>query len=168
MAYANPRTWQQLIELLEKLTGLILSIPTPPEEEIADYLGRIQNIERKLGDHRRGLYPETPAVTGAEYRTVEERVAKRSFGTAAIIDTVATRTERDHLAVILDLIREGAAKLTFGWTPLKRYFQTHQLPMRIEHVEIEDLGDVDGPHVGETYTTRTRIVGVKGDKKEDE
>ena len=40
--------------------------------------------------------------------------------------------------------------------------------MRIEHIEIEALGDVDGPHVGETFTVRTRIVGVKGDKKEDE
>lgn len=130
-----------------------------PTEEIPDTVGHLRNLEQRLADLRRRHLSELEGpAEGQSYRVVEERAAKRTYNDSAILAATGAAGMG-----IPDLVRAGVVRLGWQWTKLQHLFQKADIQLRIEGHEIENTGDVDGPHVGVVWETRQRIEGRKGD-----
>ena len=136
---------------LEKAADAV-ELPTSNE---ADWLGRLDKIIRDLNGLKRAVLDELPGpVDGDEYRVVEQRKATRSYNTAAILSRFA---EKD--VTLRELIGRDAARLNWHWTGLKNASQAEDVNLTIAHHEIEDEGELDGPLVGEVWSSYYRIEG---------
>lgn len=121
-----------------------------------DELGRLDRAIRTLTAIKRSSLAELEEPkTGAEYRVVTTNAAKRSYNTAAII----SRFDRKNWT-LNDLLREGAASLSWNWTKLRRVANLADLTLVIASHEVEDDGDIDGEMVGEVWQSSYRIEGV--------
>jgi hypothetical protein len=135
----------------ESLRGL------PPDEETADYLGRLDYVIRKLTDHKRSILAELPAaVTGDNYQVAETRSATRSYNTAAILSAFTEAGWDLH-----DLRKRDAVRLTWRWTELRAAYNEAGATMKLAPREIEDDGDIDGAHIGEFWKSSMSIKAVE-------
>jgi hypothetical protein len=131
-----------------------------PDDQIADVAGRVQHVERTLAQFRRLLLAEQDQpVTGSEYAIKSGgRTATRSYSLGAIAYSLMGATGWTFLEAFNELIEQQAVKVTFGWQRLQKVFDDRDLTMRIAKHEISDDGDVDGPHVGETWVKKPMVV----------
>lgn len=131
-----------------------------PDELVADVAGRVQHVERTLGSFRRNLLAEQDVETnGAEYGIRSGgRVATRTYNLGAIAYSLMEESGWSFMEALNELIDQGAVKLTFGWQRLQKVFQDHDVTLRVAHHEIEDDGDVDGAHVGETWAEKPMVI----------
>ena len=139
-----------------------------PDDLVADVAGRCQHVERTLAQFRRNLLAEQDTeVDGREYGIRSGgRTAARTYNLAAIAHSlIDERTDiTTFMEALTELIDQQAVKLSFGWQRLQKVFQDHDVTLRVAHHEIEDDGDVDGPHVGEVWSERPmQIVALEGD-----
>lgn len=145
------------MEALRKLEAAAESIRSmPSDEETADYLGRLDFVIRKLTDHKRAVLSETPGpIAGKDYRVIESRYADRSYNTAGLLYSFATQQ-----VAVQDLVRSGVVRLSWQWTKLTRALTDAGLKLTTIPREIEDLGQIDGPLVGEVWKSRLSIEAV--------
>jgi len=146
---------------IEASTSVLVKTAVP-DELVADVAGRVQHVERTLGQFRRNLLAEQDVdVDGREYGLRSGgRVATRSYNLAAI--TYSLIDEQTDITTFMEalneLISQQAVKLTFGWQRLQKVFQDHDVMLRVAHHEISDDGDVDGPHVGEVWSEKPMVI----------
>jgi len=144
--------WKDTLSIVESTTADLIRLPVPLEAT-ADVAGRVRKLERDLADFRRGLVAETGPQTGLEYRLVEARSASRTYNTAAILHD----HNPDLWAGLLNLKDEGAVRLSWQWSRLVKVFGDE---LRVARHEIEDDGDLGGPHVGEVWASTVRLEGL--------
>lgn len=122
-----------------------------------DELGRIDRIIRDLtGIKRDSLAELAGPVTGSAYRVTEQRKAKRSYNAAAIVASFA-----DAGWSMQDLLNSEAARIVWQWTALKHAAVAANVEMRIAHQEVESLGEIDAPQIGEVWESYYKIEGVQ-------
>jgi len=122
-----------------------------------DELGRIDKIIRDLTLIRKTSLAELERpVTGSAYRVTEQRKAKRSYNAAAIVASFA-----EVGWTMGDLIQADAARHVWQYTNLKRAAVTANVELRIAHEEVENLGDIEDPQIGEVWSSYYKIEGVQ-------
>lgn len=142
-----------MIEELEQAANDLLAAPLPDND--VDVAGRLGHVIQKLSGYRRGLIAEiTEPTAGEHYRASFGRRATRSYNTAAILKAFA-----DQGVALSDLVSKDVARINWRWSELKEFAYHSGVQMVIAPNEIEDLGDVDGPLVGEVWTDDVRIEG---------
>lgn len=134
---------------LTDLTGLT-------DEQIIDLVGLLGGVIAKLSTVKRSLMSELPGpVRGDMYQLVESNTASRTYNSAVILKSFA---EQDW--TIQDLIRADAVRLSWHWTGLQRAVRQARVMMTVAQQELEDLGDLDGPMVGEVWKSKQEVKGV--------
>ena len=162
---ANPETGaaKRRLTTLEKAAKAVASSALP-DELTAEAAGRVRAVERNLAGFRQSILAEasgpSPDLTGGGFKLVEKRTCKRSYSLAPIVADVSAATGKTSFEVIMDMIAGGALSLTVGWQNLERYFVQHDITLRKAGHEITNDGDVDGPHVGEVWTSKVEQVAV--------
>ncbi len=141
------------VHTLEAAAHALSREPIPSGGEAADLLGRVRAVETKLADYRRSILAEETTAEGEHYAIVTEQKGQRSFNTGAILSSVY-----DKGLSLQDLIAAGAVKLSYTWTRLEHFFRAHDMELSQVGHEIEDVGDVDGPHVGSVWKPYTRVI----------
>jgi hypothetical protein len=122
-----------------------------------DELGRLDKIIRDLTAIKRVSLDELGGpVTGSSYQVTEQRSAQRSYNTAALYAAFAHAGWDWN-----DLRTAGAVRQTWQWTNLKRAAVQANVTISVTHQEVEDLGEIDGPQIGEVWKSSYRIEGVK-------
>ena len=138
------------IDQIQKLADGLYPTSDPDE------LGRLDRAIRSLTEIKRTSLAELEApVDGKEYKVTESRSAKRSYNSAAIIASLS----RADIGV-KDILNSDAARLSWRWTELKRLFNQANLPLTTIGHEVEDLGEIDEPHVGEVWESYYQIKGI--------
>jgi hypothetical protein len=152
---------------------------TPTDEELADAIGDVRVVERRLQRIRRGweslteemdTVPEhdktkrvdekdragRPVAVGERWEVVPTFTNKRSFNTQRIINDLSEGIEEMTgqgitTGRLLILLKErDALRFTWQWTNLKSMFHAMGVKLVIGPEEIDpDASDLDDPHVGE-------------------
>lgn len=129
--------------------------PWPGDDELADIIGRLTAISRRVNDLKRGYMSEVSGpLVGADYKLTESRSASRSYNTAAILAAFDMQGYG-----LTELRKADAVRLSWRWTELKRAAYEAGVVMRIAPQEVSDDGDVEAPMIGETWQTDLRVEG---------
>lgn len=146
----------ELLDQLEATATELALVPYPSDEEAADWVGRINAVVTKLNGLKRGLLSEMPGpVVGSQYRITEDRAARRTYNSAAILHSFGEAGWG-----LTDLLRRDAVRLTWRWTELDRAFAEAKVEMLKAYRELEETGDVEGPHVGEVWEIKQGVKGI--------
>ncbi len=122
-----------------------------------DELGRIDKIIRDLSLIRKTSLAELSGpVTGSAYRVTEQRKAKRSYNTAAILVAFGKKD-----LPLMALVHGDAVRLTWQWTKLRQMMHAADVDLVLTSREVENLGDADAPMIGEVWTSYYKIEGVQ-------
>jgi hypothetical protein len=144
------------LDRLEEACQELAATPYPPDAESADVIGRLANVSRIVNDYKRALLSELSGPTrGDRYQILESNVADRSYNSARLIHSF-------HEAGygLTDLVARDAVRLSWQWTNLLRAARDARVDLTITQREIEDTGEIDGPHIGEVWRTRQEVKGV--------
>lgn len=126
----------------------------PPEEEVADYIGRLDKVIRTLQGHRKTIMDELPGpVTGSAYRIIEERYSERSYNTDRLL-----RAFSSVGSSIWDLIEDDVVRVSWQWTKLRNLAIKKDIGLRIAGHELD--GDDEADHVGEVWRSRYKVEGI--------
>lgn len=134
--------------------------PVPIGPEAADAFGAVRRAEVELAGWRRSLLSEQDEpVEGDGYRIIEDRKATRSYALTPIMRSMMDQdSTTDGYRVLRELLASGAVKLTFSWTKLGKLFARKGITLVTANHEIEDQGEIDGPHVGQVWSSNWRVV----------
>lgn len=153
-------TARRNLTTLEKAATRVIEGPQPTDDRVADALGRILFVERKLGQYRRGLAAESPDVKGKDYELVTVRRASRSYNTQGLLAKFANATgSGSPLEAIRRLIDSGALRLTWSYRKLLKAAADFDVTIATAKHEIED-GDPEAD-IGEVWTEAQQVKGVK-------
>lgn len=140
---------------MDKLERAAAELKLPPHSHEADWLGRLDRVIRHLRDLRADVIAEMDGPSeGDKYRVTESRRADRSYNTAALLASFAEAGWDTK-----DVIDSGAAKLTWRWTQLRKALSDAGRPVMVAAREVEDLGDLDEPPIGEVWKSAYRVEG---------
>lgn len=150
-----------------------LSRMTPSDAALADAVGLTRAIEVSLSKTRRrweslvaemepirepspkvervdpGARSGRPVVQGTRYELVPKYKTVRSYNTPAILTSIAAATGGSPTDALMNAIGAGAARLTWAWTPLKRYLKDVDAAMTVVAHEVADHSGLDEGMVGE-------------------
>ena len=183
--------WNDHLETIRAAVRLLAETDIPVAE-MPDAAAAVREVERRLANLRRGWNEEQvtaakdpegefgpptlertqfgtirPVVTGADFRTVTTRSAKRTYNTAAILHGMVARGGFLGVTDALTFaLREGLARVEWRWSDLQRYATTVGLPLRTVPHRIADDGDLDGPWVGEDWKTTVSQKAITGKDEE--
>lgn len=153
---------QGVLTDIRALVNVLIALPTPTDERVADIIGETRAIEVLLTEWRRGLVVEATAegetVEGEGYRVTVGHKATRSYNTAGLLAAVNPDTHQ----ALRSLRAAGAVELKWRWTQLRRFFASERLELRVVPREVGDDGDLDGPHVGEVWSDTATLQGKEG------
>jgi len=122
-----------------------------------DELGRIDRLIRDLSGIKRDSLAELSGpVSGSAYRVTEQRKAKRSYNTAAILVAFGKKD-----LPLMALVHADAVRLTWQWTKLRQMMHGADVDLVLTSREVEDLGDADAPMIGEVWESYYKIEGVQ-------
>lgn len=139
---------------IEKLETAAAEL-TLPEDDVADWLGRVDAVIRKLSGLKRTTMAELDRpVSGSAYRVTESNSAKRSYNSARIITAFAEKGW-----TVPDLVNQDAVRLSWHWTGLKQAVRIADVDLHVAQHEVED-GDLDAPMVGEVWKSKYQIEGI--------
>lgn len=146
------------------IAGPIRSLLREPvaDSEAADVAGRVRYWEQELARYRRAIIEETGPVDGTSYLIVERRKADRNYNRTKILSTVMDGLDMPPWQAFRALEDADAVRLDWQWSKLGRFFASNRLTLTVANTEIED-GDLDGPHVGQTWRTYLTVEGRKED-----
>ena len=123
------------------------------DTEMVDVLGTVMSVRRKVDAERRLAAAEvTPTsaerqFAGEKHMVTVSRSAHRSFSTPALMKLM-----QDNGFTLLDLLESDVLRVSWRWTELKNFAERRDIKLDIEEREIPELGEADGPHVGEYWT----------------
>jgi hypothetical protein len=154
-----------------KAAALAVIHEPPTDDELADTVGAMREMEVLLADTRRRweriayeLPPvesktrgEPPTVRGREYELVPQYKIERSFNTPAILVAIQRVTEWDAWQVLLEARRADAVRWTWRWTDLNKFLSRLNVPLHKAYVEVTDDDGTAAPMVGEVR----KEAGVK-------
>ncbi len=145
----------------------------PSDDGIADAIGLVREVEKRLASRRliwersavaempaiaakddAPIYdtpppPKAPVAVGRKYKIVPTFTTTRSYNDSALLVAIAG----DDLTLVesLKLARSyDAVRLTWRWTQLKRLLSEQRIGLRQAYVEVSDNDGPDGFMVGET------------------
>ncbi len=151
---------ENYLDRIEHETRELTAQPYPPDDEegyVADAVGRLAKIIRDLGTFKRGLMSEVSRpLIGVDYQLTEGRSAKRSYNSAAILSAFEDKGWGIGMLASDDVVRLG-----WQWTKLKAALTEADITLTIAAHEVEDLGDIDAPMVGEVWDTTYGVEGVE-------
>jgi hypothetical protein len=143
------RTFLDRIE--HEVRGLVQA-PAPPDDELADIIGRLTKISASVNTLKRDLMAELDhPVEGESYRIAVGRKADRSYNPSALIAGFA----REGWG-IPDLVKADAVRLGWRWTELKRAAYEAGVTLTVAPKEIDDG---DEAMIGEVWTDDYRVEG---------
>jgi hypothetical protein len=146
-------TFDELIDVVEVDVSSLAKAPMPEPGADVDAVGRLRTVRDRLSKVIAGLEAEMdPSSVGDEYRQVEQRRAKRSYNTARLIDAFG-----EAGLSMQQLIRDDVLRLSWQWTPLRRVASQAGVTLAITPNEVLDDGDLDGPMVGEVWSTSYKV-----------
>ena len=146
----------ELKEYPKLVKKTIMSAKT--DGEMIDILGTVMDVRRKVDAERRMAATEvTPTadehVFAGERHTVEVgQTTKRSFSTPALMKLM-----QEKGFTLLDLLESDVLRVTWRWTELKNFAERRDIKLTIAKKEIPELGEADGPHVGEYKEDRAPV-----------
>ena len=149
-------TLDQLDEYPKLVKKAIMSAKN--DEEMVDILGAVMSVRRRVDAERRSAASEvTPTaaehVFAGERHTVEvSQTTKRSFSTPALMKLMQAKG-----FTLLDLLDANVLTVSWRWTELKNFAERRSIKLTIAKKEIPELGDADGPQVGEYKEDRTPV-----------
>jgi hypothetical protein len=161
------RTKAIIANLLDVTRQLILE-PVPEGGFAADAMGHVRAIEVMLAEWRRGLLAESEPAKGNAYEIVEERRAKRSYSPAPILASFMDHMNFDAYQTLRYLLGCDAVRLQWSWTNLQRAFAANGVSMKVANHEVADDGDTTGAHIGQVWSSYTRVKGVTDDDRSDD
>lgn len=133
---------------------------------MVDVAGELRAAARTITDLARSLESEMPDATiaGDTWQTKVARSARRTYNESAIIATLSDAYGTDGPGdALMWALRDGAAKLSWSWSGLRKTFDRFDRPLTIAAHEIGD-GDIDDdgtvPHVGEVWESRITFEPV--------
>lgn len=171
MTAPAPHTVHQLEEetriALDYLRRAVANTNLDTDEKMVDAAGILRWAENEVKALRVSIEAETPdaPVAGDLYRRKAANSATRSYNTSAILASIAGAADVDPTTALHLAIRDGAAKLTWGWTALGKMFNRLDIPMVKASHEITDGATTDDGvpvHVGEVWSTRWSLEGNDG------
>lgn len=127
------------------------------ETQLIDLAGQLRSTEKRLADLRLEISSEfgdtdtsgSSVAEGRRWKAKTSRVGQRSYNPSAIFTSAQAEGY-----TMMDLVRSGALKLTWGWQKLEAFFAINNIPMRTVGHELDpDVNDPEGPHVGVWYKT---------------
>ena len=122
------------------------------DEELVDVIGCVRSSISRMTDMRRQaeneILPDQDlrVLAGSEYMVEVTRKADRSYNTPALM-----KTFQANGITLGDLLDANVLTLSWRWTELVRYMDRNELDMRKVASEIPNMGDPDGPHVGQIW-----------------
>ena len=122
------------------------------DTEMVDVLGTVASVTRRVNEQRRLATPEVVPTSdegelkGERHMVEVSRSATRSYNTAALMKTM-----QDGGMTLMDLIEMNVVNLSWRWTELKNFAHRRGMDLRMSKDSVLELGDIDGPHVGEVW-----------------
>ena len=146
---------EKKLELLGKYPAAVKKaiMSAKTDEEMVDVLGTVMSNRRRVDTERRLAASEiTPTAAehtfaGERHSVSVNRSANRSFSTPALMKLL-----QDNGFTLLDLLESDVLRVSWRWTELKNFAERRDIKLDIVDKEIPELGEADGPHVGEYWT----------------
>ena len=136
-------------------------LATPPDPgDVADLLGELRFIETLIADWRKGLVVETDDAKGTTHKIVTTRSCKRTFNIDRITVDWANKKNMSFLQAINELVERDAIRITGQWKKLQAAFSWNDIDLVIGSGDVTG-GDLDAPHVGETWTEKRGVEAIK-------
>lgn len=147
--------WRASIDDIVDTVNHLERLPMPPIGLDVDIVGRLRFAGRRVNGLARGLETEIePGTEGDEYKATTGRKARRTYNTGRLIDAFANAG-----VSFMGLVRDDVIRIGWQWSNLRKAASTYGVTLAITPNEIDDDGDLDGPMVGEVWTTDMRVVG---------
>ena len=136
-----------------------LATPENPSD-VADLLGELQFIETLIADWRKGLVVETDDAKGTKHKIVTTRSCKRTFNIDRIVVDWGQELDVTILQSMSDLVERDIIRVTGQWKKLTAAFSWNDIDLVIGSGDVTG-GDLDAPHVGETWTEKRGVEAIK-------
>ncbi len=157
-----------LVEALQQAAKAVTDA-IPDDDELADAVGLVRQVERKLQDARlrwervaqemepipdedRSVEPKgraVPVARGKRYELVPQHKTVRSYNTPAIFTAIQNATDWTSWATLRDLMEADALRLTWRWTELNNLLAELRVPLHKGYEEVDDDSGTEAPMVGE-------------------
>jgi len=157
-----------LVEAL-RVAAKAVTDAIPDDDELADTVGDVRQIERRLQDARlrwervaqelepirdeqRIVDPKgraVPVAQGRRFELVPQHKTVRLYNTPAIFTAIQKETDWSSWATLRDLMAADALRLTWRWTELKGVLSALRVPLNLGFDEVDDDTGADGPMIGE-------------------